>query len=123
MSSSPDPRDPSSFNHRHLKVSGSGHTYHFVDQAPIHWKGPVADAPTVLLLHGFPDLWYGYRYQIFELASRGYRVICPSALGYAGSSKPKDVSKYSWKALSYDLNGLLDVMGVTKKIVVVGHDW
>lgn len=58
-----DPTNPASFNHRHLRVT-SGHTYHFIDQAPVGWVGDVKEARTVLLLHGFPDLWFGWRYRM-----------------------------------------------------------
>lgn len=36
----------------------------------------------IILLHGFPDLWYGWRYQIPYLVSKGYRVITPDLRGY-----------------------------------------
>ncbi|GJN92183.1 hypothetical protein Rhopal_005213-T1 [Rhodotorula paludigena] len=100
----PNPLDPSSFNHRFV-TAPSGHRYHLVDQAPEHWRGPVEQAPTVLLCHGFPDLWYGWRYQIVALASRGYRVICPSQLGYCETSKPGHPEPYSYKSVAYDING------------------
>ena len=37
--------------------------YHLVDQPPTNFVGNIKDAPTLLLLHGFPDLWYGWRYR------------------------------------------------------------
>lgn len=57
-----DPSDPASFNHRFV-IAGKGHRYHVVDQPPVNWVGNLEDAPTLLLCHGFPDLWYGYRYR------------------------------------------------------------
>ncbi|GAA5997287.1 alpha/beta hydrolase [Rhodotorula paludigena] len=117
----PNPLDPSSFNHRFVTVP-SGHRYHLVDQAPEHWRGPVEQAPTVLLCHGFPDFWYGWRYQIVALASRGYRVICPSQLGYGETSKPGHPDPYSYKSVAYDMNGVLDAVGAGN-VAVLGHDW
>lgn len=58
----PDCTDPNSFNQRFVSVA-SGNRYHLVDQAPPHWVGDLSDAPVLLLLHGFPDLWYGWRYR------------------------------------------------------------
>jgi len=97
------------------------HTYHYVDQ-PAAGKGLAAKA-TCVLLHGFPDLWYGWRYQIKALSSQGYRVICPSQLGYAGSSQPDDLQAYTYRNLAEDLNELLDVLNAGEQILLFGHDW
>ncbi|KAK4052907.1 hypothetical protein OIO90_004183 [Microbotryomycetes sp. JL221] len=120
----PDPTDPSSFNHTFVQVKHSGHRYHVVDQGPSRdsFVGKRQDAPTLLLCHGFPDSWYGWRYQIHEFASRGWRVIVPSQLGYGYSDSPIDVAAYSYKSVAYDMNGLLDELGVPGQVVVVGHD-
>ena len=121
------------------------HTYHYVDQPGVG-KGLAAKA-TCVLLHGFPDLWlagtfqrrvvqligislltqrscrYGWRYQIKALSSQGYRVICPSQLGYAGSSQPDDLQAYTYRNLAEDLNELLDVLNAGEQILLFGHDW
>ncbi|GAA5918434.1 hypothetical protein JCM1841_003963 [Sporobolomyces salmonicolor] len=117
----PTPRDPSSYHHRFVRVA-SGRRYHLVDQPPAHWRGPVEQAPTVLLAHGFPDLWYGWRYQIAAFAARGWRVLCPTQLGYGDSDKPVDLEAYGHKSVAYDMNSLLDECRA-KRVVVVGHDW
>lgn len=70
----------------------------------------------------FPDLWFGWRYQIRPLVDEGYRVIVPSQLGYHESSKPKDVREYGMKRLSDDIAELLKVAGVDR-VIVLGHDW
>lgn len=44
-------------------------------------EGNPAD-PVLLLIHGFPDLWYGWRHQIKVFAEKGYRVIAIDCLGY-----------------------------------------
>jgi len=36
-------------------------------------SGPE-DGPLVILLHGFPEFWWGWRYQIGPLAEAGFRV-------------------------------------------------
>lgn len=37
-------------------------------------EGPE-DAPLVVMLHGFPEFWYSWRYQIKALAAAGYRMV------------------------------------------------
>jgi epoxide hydrolase 4 len=43
--------------------------------------GP-SDGPLVILLHGFPEFWFGWRRQIEPLASAGFRVLVPDQRGY-----------------------------------------
>jgi len=40
--------------------------------------GP-SNGPVVILLHGFPEFWMGWKKQIEPLAQLGYRVIVPDA--------------------------------------------
>jgi soluble epoxide hydrolase/lipid-phosphate phosphatase len=51
-----NPADPASFNHRTEPLS-TGRTYHFVDQQQPANIGSAAVAPTILCVHGFPDIW------------------------------------------------------------------
>ncbi len=83
--------------------------------------GPTDGAP-VLLLHGFPELWYGWRRQIPVLARAGYRVIAPDQRGYNTSDKPSAVRDYRIDLLVDDALGLLSALG-HERAAVVGHDW
>ena len=35
----------------------------------------AGEGPLVVLLHGFPEFWYGWRQQIEPLAAAGFRVV------------------------------------------------
>jgi epoxide hydrolase 4 len=48
----------------------------------------AGDGPLIVLLHGFPEFWYGWRQQITPLAATGFRVVAPDMRGYNLSSKP-----------------------------------
>ncbi|KAJ8503365.1 hypothetical protein ONZ45_g10924 [Pleurotus djamor] len=113
-----DPQIPSSFNHRTAKLR-TGNTYHFVDQLPANYR---PDTPTLLCVHGFPDLWFGWRYQIGPWVTAGYRVVVPNMLGYGDTDKPFAAKYYSTKNLCADLVALLDYINVGRA-VVIGHDW
>ena len=52
----------------------------------------AGDGPLLVLLHGFPEFWYGWRRQIAPLAAAGFRVVAPDLRGYNLSSKPDGVS-------------------------------
>jgi pimeloyl-ACP methyl ester carboxylesterase len=76
----------------------------------------------VLLLHGFPEFWYSWRYQIPALAAAGFRVIAPDMRGYGDTDVPEGVDSYTIHHLVGDLTGLLDALGY-EKAVIAGHDW
>lgn len=82
----------------------------------------AGEGPLVLLLHGFPELWYSYRHQIPALAAAGYHAVAPDVRGYGESDKPHAVEAYAMKELIKDYLGLLDALG-EEKAVIVGHDW
>lgn len=82
--------------------------------------GPPAGRP-VLLLHGFPEFWWGWRRQIPALAAAGRRVVVPDLRGYNLSAKPRGLRAYGLDRLSDDLRGLLADVGAPAD--VVAHDW
>lgn len=73
----------------------------------------------VLLLHGFPEFWYSWRYQIPALA-RHFKVVVPDLRGYNDSDKP--ASGYDLDTLSADIHGLIKNLGYVRAHIV-GHDW
>jgi pimeloyl-ACP methyl ester carboxylesterase len=116
--------------------SGSGDAFSsLAAQVPVELSEGYADVgdvrlhyveagsgPLVLLLHGFPEFWYGWRLQIAPLAAAGFRVVAPDLRGYNLSSKPEGVKPYSAANLAEDVNGLIKERGA-ETALVVGHDW
>jgi pimeloyl-ACP methyl ester carboxylesterase len=76
----------------------------------------------VILLHGFPEFWYGWRKQIRSLPDAGLRIWVPDQRGYNLSDKPKGIAAYRLNELSNDVLGLIDAAGVDK-CYLAGHDW
>ncbi|MCU0511628.1 MAG: alpha/beta hydrolase [Anaerolineae bacterium] len=76
----------------------------------------------IVLLHGFPEYWYGWRNQIPYLAERGYHVIVPDQRGYNFSDKPGAVRDYRISTLAADIKGLIEALGY-ERVTLVGHDW
>jgi pimeloyl-ACP methyl ester carboxylesterase len=93
------------------------------DGARLHavLAGPP-DGEPVVLLHGFPEFWYGWRHQIGPLAAAGYRVVALDQRGYNASDKPPRVRDYTVDRLAADVAAALDGLGV-RRAAVVGHDW
>lgn len=67
----------------------------------------AGDGPLILLLHGFPEFWYGWRQQISPLAAAGFRVVAPDMRGYNLSSKPEGVDAYGIDRLTDDITASL----------------
>lgn len=80
------------------------------------------EGPPVVLLHGYPELAYSWRYQLPALAKAGYRAIAPDQRGFGASSKPEGVVAYTVQELIKDVTGMLDGMSI-EKALFVGHDW
>jgi pimeloyl-ACP methyl ester carboxylesterase len=79
------------------------------------------DGEPVVLLHGFPEFWYGWHEYVGPLADAGYRVVVPDQRGYHLSDKPEAVSAYHPDALAGDVVGLLDAVDAPDAHLV-GHD-
>jgi pimeloyl-ACP methyl ester carboxylesterase len=80
------------------------------------------DGPPVLLLHGFPEFWHGWRHQIPTLARAGYHVLVPDQRGYNRSDAPADVAAYDLTHLVADALAILEAHDA-EQAHVVGHDW
>lgn len=78
--------------------------------------------PLVILLHGFPDFWWGWRHQIEPLAAAGLRVLALDQRGYNLSHKPRGVRSYDLDTLAADVIALADAHG-RRHVRLVGHDW
>ena len=83
--------------------------------------GPI-DGPLVVLLHGFPEAWFGWRRQVPALAAAGLRVVAPDQRGYNLSDKPVGLRPYRLDRLAGDVGALVDALG-RERAAVVGHDW
>jgi epoxide hydrolase 4 len=84
-------------------------------------KGP-ANGPLLILLHGFPEFWYGWRHQISPLAEVGFRVVVPDQRGYNRSSKPQGLKNYQLSCLTDDVLAIADQLG-HQRFLLAGHDW
>ena len=72
--------------------------------------------PCVLLLHGFPELAYSWRYNMQPLAAQGFHVVAPDQRGYGRTT--------GW-AQGYDIDlnsfGILNL--VTDMVDLITTPW
>ena len=55
-------------------LSGLREGYAEIGDVRLHYV-EAGEGPLIVLLHGFPELWYGWRQQIQPLAAAGFRVV------------------------------------------------
>lgn len=97
---------------RHEYITTNNIKLHYVTQG---------NGPLMLMLHGFPEFWYSWRYQIPEFA-RDYQVVAVDLRGYNDSDKPQDKSAYVMDEFIQDIKGVIKGLGY-EKCVLVAHDW
>ncbi|MBL8311798.1 MAG: alpha/beta fold hydrolase [Burkholderiales bacterium] len=97
----------------------------YFDTAPgirLHAKvGGPDGAPTLLLVHGFPEFWFSWRHQLRELM-RDYRCVAIDLRGFNLSSQPADVNAYKAAPLIGDLVAVINALGAPVH-AVIAHDW
>lgn len=97
------------------------HRYQQAGGVCIHYV-ESGTGPTILLLHGFPDYWYGWRKQIPALTAAGLRVIAVDLRGYNLSERPSGIAHYKLDTLAGDIAALIRELSAQPPIVA-GHDW
>ncbi|XP_030645590.1 epoxide hydrolase 3 [Chanos chanos] len=107
-------RDPTLGKHGFLWGRSSGLRFHYVI------KGDSKN-PLMLFLHGFPENWYSWRYQLREF-SKQYHTVALDLRGCGLSDAPSRLEDYSLEKLLYDIRDAIDELGHTS-CVLVGHDW
>ncbi len=95
-------------------VQVGGYAIHYQDDGP-------ADAPPVLLAHGFGASLFTWRAQRRALLEAGFRVIATDQLG-AGASERAIGPVYTTQQQAALLLGVLDALGV-EAAMVVGHSY
>ena len=81
----------------------------------------IGSGEPLMLLHGFPDFWYGWRDIILGLKDK-YRLIVPDMRGYNLSDKPEGVENYTLEILVDDIKKLSEALNLGK-FSLAGHDW
>lgn len=106
---------------RESRMDGIQHRFVDVNGIRIH-IAEQGTGPLVVLIHGFPELWYNYRHQISALAAAGYHAVAPDMRGYGQTTAPPRVEDYTQLHFAGDIAGLIRAIG-PEPAVVIGHDW
>lgn len=94
------------------------HHYVKVDGKRVHYVTAGKGEP-VLLIPGWPQTWYTWRYVMTELAKNGYMAIAVDPIGTGYSDKPDN--GYDTGSAATILHKMMQQLGYDK-YSVVGHD-
>ena len=108
---SPITAQPNEIRHRFVQTNGI--KMHIAEQG---------EGPLVVLVHGFPELWYSWRHVLPALAAAGFHAVASDMRGYGQTDAPPNVADYSQSQLVADVAGLVRALGYDQA-AIAGHDW
>ncbi|XP_068640888.1 uncharacterized protein [Aristolochia californica] len=94
--------------HKHLDIRG----------LKLHVAEIGAGPVVVVFLHGFPEIWYSWRYQMIAVAKAGHRAIAPDWRGYGLSQQPPQIENASYLDLVDDLLAIFDSLAIPRAFLV-----
>ena len=88
----------------------------------------AGERPSLLLLHGFPELAYSWRKVMPVLAEAGYHVVAPDQRGYGrttgwAGAYDDPLEPFRFFNLVTDALGLVSALGHSSVKAVIGHDF
>lgn len=100
---------------QHRYIEANGIRFHTVT------AGRGSGKKLMLLVHGFPELWYSWRWQL-EAFKEDYEVVAFDLRGYGQTEKPKGKDNYRIDRLANDIASLVTALG-HESCTLVAHDW
>lgn len=103
-----------------LQRDGAAHAFAALGDGVTHYRleGP-AGGPVVVLVHGFSNGSYVWNHYFAPLAAAGYRVLALDLYGRGFSDRPP--AAYSAALFDRQILALLDTLGITDPVHVVGY--
>jgi pimeloyl-ACP methyl ester carboxylesterase len=101
-----------------MQLPNVAHQFVAIDEVRVFYRvaGPQ-DAPTVLLLHGFPSASHQFRRLIDALGTR-YRLIAPDYPGFGYTEAP-DGFTYTFERLADIMEGFVQTLGLERFVMYV----
>ena len=95
---------------------------HYVNNKGVNIHYVVrGSGPTLVFLHGFPDFWFTWKYQMDKL-SENYQVVGIDLRAYNKSDSPVETEAYQMIELMSDVLAVIKDLEADK-VTLVGNDW
>jgi pimeloyl-ACP methyl ester carboxylesterase len=112
------PRDAEWEQNRELVFHADYSRFSAVDGAQIHYQeAGDADAPPMILIHGFATSNLVWSKVFLEFAEAGFRVIAPDLLGYGYSDKPRNLD-YTIARQAEMVVSFMQGLGIDRAVLV-----
>jgi pimeloyl-ACP methyl ester carboxylesterase len=95
------------------------HCFAYLSQLRMHYVTAGEGEPLVLL-HGWPQTWYGWR-EVIPLLAEKFHVIAPDLRGLGDTSRPQD--GYDSATIANDVWELVNGELGHERFFLAGHDW
>ncbi len=83
---------------------------------------PGRERPPVFLIHGWPEIAYSWKNQIYALRDAGFRAVAIDLKGFGASDAPREPSLYDATHMTGDFCALMDSLKI-ERAIFCGHDW
>jgi len=98
-------------------------TERIIDNGDVRLRVEITgEGPTILCVHGWPELPHSWRHQVAHFSERGWRVAALDVRGYGGSSAPPEVERYTLRELAGDVAAVAADLD-DDPVILFGHDW
>lgn len=112
------PRDVEWGEHRERLHHAEKSRFVEIENVRVHYQeAGAADAPPVLLIHGFCASNFVWSEALVPLADAGFRVIAPDLIGFGFSGKPEG-GEYTIEMQARMICGLMDALGIERAALV-----
>lgn len=112
------PRDVEWDEHRERLHHAEKSRFVEIEGVRVHYQeAGAADAPPVLLIHGFCASNFVWSETLVPLAEAGFRVIAPDLIGFGFSGKPSG-GEYTFEMQARMIRGLMDALGIERATLV-----
>lgn len=112
------PKDADWEQHREAIFHADYSRFVEVDGVRVHYQeAGAADAPPMILIHGFATSNLVWSKVFLDFAAGGFRVIAPDLLGYGYSDKPRDL-EYTIARQAEMVVNLMAQLGLERAILV-----
>jgi pimeloyl-ACP methyl ester carboxylesterase len=105
--------------HKHLMTSPQNLTYSYY-LSPNFSQKLDPSVPTLMFVHGYPDDAYMWEGAVPTFLDLPYPFLVLDLLGFGGSSKPVDASRYNYRSQADAISQILDKEKVPNNVIPIG---